>query len=63
MWLNKMTRTIQLLELEFSRDRNADKNSTRDDDGADKVNTQLKPQGEVLKKSVSNGRNNFKTWK
>lgn len=63
MWLNKMTRTIQLLELEFSRDRNADKNSTRDDDGVEKVNTQLKPQGEVLKKSVSNGRNNFKTWK
>lgn len=25
MWLNKMTRTIPLLELEFSRDRNADK--------------------------------------
>lgn len=44
-----MTRTIKLLELEFSRDRNADENPTRDEDGVEKVNTQLKPQEEVLR--------------
>jgi hypothetical protein len=44
-----MTKTNQHLEPQFSRNRNADKNLNRNEDGIEKVNNPAKTSGESLK--------------